>query len=88
MPVDDSSAQEGTDEDNEEDAVSDDRATAMDISAISQSEDTESESSTEQDSLNEGVLEKNVRSLQQSSQNKQKKHLRAETSRVISNKAN
>ena len=28
MPADDSSAQEGTDEDNEEDAVSDDRATA------------------------------------------------------------
>ena len=82
MPVDDSSAQEGSDEDNKEDAVSDDRATAMDISAISQSEDTESESTTEQDSLNEGV-----RSLQQSSQNKQKKHLRAETSRVISNKA-
>ena len=57
MPADDSSAQEGTDEDNEEDAVSDDRATAMDISAISQSEDTESESTTEQDSLIEGVLE-------------------------------
>ena len=44
MPVDDSSVKEGTDEDNDEDAVSDDRATAMDISAISQSEDTKSES--------------------------------------------
>ena len=56
MPVDDSSVKEGTDEDKE-DAVSDDRAAAMDISAISQSVDTESESTMEQDSLIEGLLE-------------------------------
>ena len=56
MPVEDSSVQEGSDEDrNKNDAISDDMVGGMDLSSVFPREDEESENTTNQDSLRQGI---------------------------------
>ena len=56
MPVEGSSAQEGSEEDvNENDAISDDTVADMDLSSVIPREDEESESTTDQDSMRQGI---------------------------------
>lgn len=74
MPLKDSSAQEGSDEDiNENDTISDDTVVDMDLSSVIPREDEESEGTTDQDSLRQGIWKNKGAQSSSSSQNKQKK---------------
>ena len=76
MPVEGSSTQEGSEEDvNENDAISDDTVADMDLSSVIPREDEESESTTDQDSMRQGIRKE--KSAQSSSkQSRQTKETR------------
>ena len=76
MPVEGSSAQEGSEEDvNENDAISDDTVADMDLSSVIPREDEESESTTDQDSMRQGIR-KEKRAQPSSKQSRQTKETR------------
>lgn len=70
----DSLAQEGSDEDvNENDTIGDDMVVDMDLSSVIPREDEESESTTDQDSLRQGIWKDKDAQSSSSSPNRQKK---------------
>ena len=70
----DSLAQEGSDEDvNENDTIGDDMVVDMDLSSVILREDEESESTTDKDSLRQGIWKDKDAQSSSSSRNRQKK---------------
>lgn len=80
----DSLAQEGSDEDvNENDTIGDDMVVDMDLSSVIPRKDEESESTTDQDSLRQGIWKDKDAQSSSSSPNRQKKDTGASRAALI-----